>query len=223
MTICSFSYSVFLYSILLTPWSRVLLEKLTNLQLAKKFPTFYGTQRFITVFTRARHLSLSWARSIPFHYLTIHFNIILLSMPDFSMDYPYQIYQVLCSSSRIKSADKHTSPLHWVYFTQFDKHNMNISTWSQDVHDYSRSVSTYSFTPLSDCCGQSIGWTVLSIKPHMRHSLSNPIGQPNGKDVPRTFSRGSPDSGVQLTAIQLPCTVTATTWDLPCGTGRTEG
>ena len=31
---------------------------------AKKFPAFYGTQRFITAFTSARHLSLSWATSI---------------------------------------------------------------------------------------------------------------------------------------------------------------
>jgi len=44
--------------------SRVLLEKLTGLQLFKKFPAFYGTRRFITVFTSARHLSLSWASSI---------------------------------------------------------------------------------------------------------------------------------------------------------------
>jgi hypothetical protein len=43
----------------LTPWSRVLLEKLTGRQLVKKFPAFYGTRRFITAFTRARHLSLS--------------------------------------------------------------------------------------------------------------------------------------------------------------------
>jgi hypothetical protein len=43
----------------LTPWSRVLLEKLTGLQLVKKFPTFYGTRKFITVFASARHLSLS--------------------------------------------------------------------------------------------------------------------------------------------------------------------
>ena len=34
------------------------------LQLVKKFPTFYGTLRFITAFTSVRHLSLSWARSI---------------------------------------------------------------------------------------------------------------------------------------------------------------
>ena len=49
---------------LLTPWSRVLLEKLTCLQLVKKFPVFYGTRRFITVFTSACHLSQSWASSI---------------------------------------------------------------------------------------------------------------------------------------------------------------
>ena len=47
-----------------TPWSSVLLEKLTGSQSVKKFPAFYGTRRFITAYTRARHLSLSWARSI---------------------------------------------------------------------------------------------------------------------------------------------------------------
>ena len=44
---------------LLTPWSRVLLENLTGFLLVKKFPAFYGTRRFITVCTKARHLSLS--------------------------------------------------------------------------------------------------------------------------------------------------------------------
>jgi len=43
---------------ILTVLSRVL-EKLTVPQPVKKFPTFYGTRRFITVFTSARHLSLS--------------------------------------------------------------------------------------------------------------------------------------------------------------------
>jgi hypothetical protein len=54
----------YLLTYLLTPWSKVLLEKLTGSQLVKKFPTFYGTRRFITAFTSARHLPLSWARSI---------------------------------------------------------------------------------------------------------------------------------------------------------------
>ena len=49
---------------LLTPWCRVLLEKLTGLQLVKKFPAFHGTRRFITALTSARHLSLSWANPI---------------------------------------------------------------------------------------------------------------------------------------------------------------
>ena len=49
----------YLLTYLLTPWSRVLLEKLIDLQLVKKFPAFYGTRRFITALTSARHLSLS--------------------------------------------------------------------------------------------------------------------------------------------------------------------
>ena len=49
---------------LLTPWCRVLLEKLTGLQLVKKFPAFHGTRRFITTLTSVRHLSLSSASPI---------------------------------------------------------------------------------------------------------------------------------------------------------------
>ena len=49
---------------LLTPYSRVLLEKLTGLQLVKKLPAFYGTWRFITALTSVRHPSLSWGSSI---------------------------------------------------------------------------------------------------------------------------------------------------------------
>ena len=49
---------------LLTPWCRVLIEKLTGLQLVKKFPAFHGTRRLITVLTSVRHLSVSWASPI---------------------------------------------------------------------------------------------------------------------------------------------------------------
>jgi hypothetical protein len=50
---------VTVFTYLLTPWSRVPLEKLTGSQLVKKFPAFYGTRRFVTALTSARHLSLS--------------------------------------------------------------------------------------------------------------------------------------------------------------------
>jgi hypothetical protein len=41
---------------------RVLLEKLTVPQLAKKYPAFCGNRKFITAFTTACHLSLSQNR-----------------------------------------------------------------------------------------------------------------------------------------------------------------
>ena len=53
-----------LLTYLLTPWCRVLLEKLPGLQLVKKFPVFHGTRRFITALTSFRHLSLFWASPI---------------------------------------------------------------------------------------------------------------------------------------------------------------
>jgi hypothetical protein len=51
-------------------WNIALLEKLIGSQIVKKFPAFHGTQRSITAFTSARHLSLSWVReiqSVPSH------------------------------------------------------------------------------------------------------------------------------------------------------------
>jgi hypothetical protein len=45
-------------------WSWALFEKPPIVQLLNNFPAFYGTRRFITVFTRALHWSLSSARSI---------------------------------------------------------------------------------------------------------------------------------------------------------------
>ena len=56
------NWSIF-YS-LLTPWCRVLLEKLIGLQLVKKFPAFHGTRKFITALTSVRHLYLSCASPI---------------------------------------------------------------------------------------------------------------------------------------------------------------
>jgi hypothetical protein len=38
------------------------LEKLIVAQIVKKFPAFDGTRRFVTVFTTARHWSLSSGR-----------------------------------------------------------------------------------------------------------------------------------------------------------------
>ena len=53
-----------IYTYLLTPWGRVLLEKLTGSAASQEIPRFFGTRKFITVLTSARQLSLSWANSI---------------------------------------------------------------------------------------------------------------------------------------------------------------
>jgi len=83
---CTFStvliHSIHLLTYLLTPRSRVLFEKLAGFQLVKKFPTLYGTRRFITAFTSARHLCQSWAssiQSIPSHPTSWRSIVILLS------------------------------------------------------------------------------------------------------------------------------------------------
>ena len=47
---------------ILTPWSRVLLEKLTGFQPVKKFPTVHGNRKFIIAFTGARHLPYPQSR-----------------------------------------------------------------------------------------------------------------------------------------------------------------
>ena len=44
---------------LLTPWSRVRLEKLTGSAACQEIPHIFGTRRFLTVLTSARHLSIS--------------------------------------------------------------------------------------------------------------------------------------------------------------------
>ena len=54
----------YLLTYLIIPRCRVLLEKLTGLQLVKKLPAFHGNRRFITALTSVRHLSPSWASPI---------------------------------------------------------------------------------------------------------------------------------------------------------------
>ena len=55
---------IYIYIYILTPWSRVFLEKLTGSAASQEAPSIFGTRKFVIVFTSARHLSLSWANSI---------------------------------------------------------------------------------------------------------------------------------------------------------------
>jgi hypothetical protein len=67
----------------LTPWSWALLKTLVVWTL-ESFPTFYGTRKFNTDFTRALYLSLSWARPIQStspHSTSTRFILILSTHP----------------------------------------------------------------------------------------------------------------------------------------------
>jgi len=79
--ILSLSHIYNILTYLLTPLCRVLREKVTGLQLVKKFPAFHGTRRFITALTSVRQLSLSWVSPIQSIYpqLTSWRSILILS------------------------------------------------------------------------------------------------------------------------------------------------
>ena len=96
----------------LTPWSTVLLEKLTGFQLVKKVPAFYGTRRFITAFTSAHHLSLPWASLIqpipphptswgPIWILSSH---LLLGLPSGVKRYVLEIGSASFFGRRVRTA-----------------------------------------------------------------------------------------------------------------------
>jgi hypothetical protein len=142
---------------LLTPWSRVLLEKLTGLQLVKKFPAFYWTRRFIIAFTIAYHLSLSWAspiQSIPLHPTSWRSILILSSYLclglriGLSLRFPHQnpIHASLLLHPHYMPHPSHSS---WFYHM----HNIGLEVLvSLYCHKYIYVLSRYVARVIVMCC-----------------------------------------------------------------------
>ena len=113
-----------LQTYLLTSVCRVLPEELTGLQLAKKFPQFHGTRRFITALTSFRHLSLSWASPVQsiyphptsWRYILILSTHLRLGLPSglFPLRFPHQhlIHPPLLTHTRHMPSLSHYS---WFY------------------------------------------------------------------------------------------------------------
>jgi hypothetical protein len=90
------------HAYVLIPWNIVLLEQMTNSQLVKKLPTFYGTRMFIATFTSARHLSLCWSisvHSMPSYSTSWRVIIILSSLYNWvfqAVSFPQVSQLILC-------------------------------------------------------------------------------------------------------------------------------
>ena len=131
---------------LVTPFSRVLLEKLTGSQPVKKFPAFYRTPRLITVLTSARHLSLFWATWIQS----------MSSHPTSWRSYCPPIYAWV---SQVVSYTQVSPPKPWIHLSSppYVLHALPISfLLKENIKMYSgRPVLRYSFIQLGFTLSQA--------------------------------------------------------------------
>ena len=165
---------------LITPCSRVLLEKLTGSQLVKKFP-FYGTRRFITAFTIVRHLSLSWARTIqsmPPHPTSWRFILILSSHPYVGL--PSCLFPTYFPTKTL-----YTPLLHHTCYMPSQSHSSHFTTRTilrEEYRSFSSSLCSFLHTTVtSSLLGPNILLSILfSNTLSLRSSLgvSDQVSQP---------------------------------------------
>ena len=134
----------FTFTCLLTAWCRDLLEKLTGLQLVKKFPAFYVTRRFNTTITSVRHLSLSWASPIQstYQYPTSWRSILILST-HLHLGLPIGLFPSGFPIRPLSSPIRATCPAHlillalYLYLTVFSLYSVTGKTsWFQRSTDF---------------------------------------------------------------------------------------
>jgi hypothetical protein len=136
-------------SFLLTPWCRVLLEKLTGLQLVKKLAAFHGTRRFITALTSVRHLSLSWASPVHSIYphptswrsILILSTHLLLGLPSglFPYAFPTKTLYTPLSSPRCATCPAHLILLNFITCTILGSHSIANIHCNKNVTNVARS------------------------------------------------------------------------------------
>jgi hypothetical protein len=91
------------------------------IHLVKKFPAFFGTQKFVIVFTIARHWYLSWDRCIQFTlFHSISLRYILLLSSRLRLGLPRDVFQ---------RQNFHKSIVQW--YINNSQNNRNTFPWKQ--------------------------------------------------------------------------------------------
>jgi hypothetical protein len=141
----------------LTPWSRVPLKLPTVVQPRMEFPAFYGTRRFVTMFTTARHWFLSratWIQStslIPFskiHLTSFSHHCLGLLICLFPSGFPTKALYALFSRASYMPWPSHHPWLDHSNHIQWREHVMKLLTVQFSPHSYqfhpsSQTLSVY--------------------------------------------------------------------------------
>ena len=136
---------------LLTPWCRVLLEKLTGLQLVNKFPAFHETRRFITALTSVRHLSLPTANPIQsiYPHPTSWKSILILST-HLSLDLPSGLlpsgFPTKTLYIPLSSPIHATCPAHFILL-----HFITRTILGEQYKSFSSSLCNLLHSPVTSC------------------------------------------------------------------------
>jgi hypothetical protein len=137
---------------MITPCSWVLLVKPLVAQLLKNFSKFYGIRRFITVFTKVRHWSLSWVRwiqSIPPHPFPLRPIMIVYIICGDKMDPPKtnerqkqlhklvsdnrhgkEICNILSMHRNLRDTIRCCTPRKTVFITMYSEYDCQVRTYA---------------------------------------------------------------------------------------------
>ena len=178
-----------LLTYLLTPWCRVLLEQLPDLQLVKKFPAFHGTRKFTTALKSVRHLSLSWASPIQSTFphppswrsiliLSTHLHL-GLSSGLFPSGFPHQdtIQPPLLTHTRHMPSPSHSSPFYHPHNIGWAVQNIYLLVMQSPPFPLvpREWVSTVHCAPWSEWVSKYV--SEQKVKQKIRNSGKNPLGK----------------------------------------------
>ena len=151
-------------------------------QIAKKFPSFYEIRKIITAFTRARHLSLSWANSIQSILISPHptsWRYILILSPIYTWAFQVVSFpQVSPPKPYIHLSSPHTCymfrPSHYSRFLSSEQY------WVRSGEIIHLLITLFSPLP---CC---VYYVCNNYPPVACMNFSSPPYMPHGPSV--TFS-----------------------------------